>query len=143
MIDIDGIGESLRLLIETNVTDFKMVRYEGDERDENMSNMPYCDVQIRKIDPEVRAGNDYEVSATYIVTVIALDLSSHREAATIRNGLVKLAMNTVRNNQRFDTDLETSKLGPAEFVSAKDEASNAFLALATFEVDVLVFVDSL
>lgn len=143
MIDIDGIGESLRLLIETNVTDFKMVRYEGDERDENMVNMPYCDVQINKIDPEVRAGNDYEVSATYMVTVIALDLSSHREAATIRNGLVKLAMLTIKENSRFDTDLEASKLGPAEFVSAKDEASNSFLALATFEVDVLVFVNAL
>ena len=143
MIDIDGIGESLRLLIENNVTDFKMVRYEGDERDENMVNMPYCDIQINKITPEIRAGSEYVVNATYLVTVIALDLSSHREAATIRNGLVKLSMNTIKANPRFDTDLETTTLGVAEFVSAKDEASNAFLALATFEVDVLVFVNPL
>lgn len=143
MIDYDGIGESLRTLIETNVTDFKMVRYEGDERDENFSNMPYADVVLLRADPDVRAGNDYVVSATYIVSVMALDLSSHKEAATIRNGLVKLSQETIRVNNKFDTDLETSKLGPTEFANAKDDDTGAFMALATFEVDVLVFVDPL
>ena len=141
MIDYDGIGESLRTLIETNVTDFQMVRYEGDERDENFSNMPYADVVLLRGDPEIRAGNDYVVSATYIVSVMALDLSSHTEAATIRNGLVKLSQLTIKANPRFDTDLETSKLGPTEFANAKDDETGAFMALATFEVDVLVFVD--
>ena len=143
MIDIDGIGESLRALIEANVMDFEMVRYEGDERDENFANMPYCDITILRMDPEIRAGSDYVVSATYMVTVISLDLSSHREAATIRNGLIKLSQETIKANPHFDTDLETSKLGPAEFANAKDDDTGAFMALATFEVDVLVFVDPL
>lgn len=142
MIDINGIGESLRLLLETNVTDFKKVNHEGDERDENFANMPYADVVFKEMQPEVKAGNDYVVSATYIVTVMALDLSSHNEAATIRNSLVKLSMTTVQQNAHFDTDLETSKLGPAEFLNAKDEETGAFMAVATFEVDVLVFVDA-
>lgn len=143
MIDYDGIGESLRTLIETEVTDFQMVRYEGDERDENFSNMPYCDVVMFRMDPEIRAGSEYVVSATYICSVMALDLSSHKEAVTIRNGLVKLAQEAVKANPRFDTDLETSKLGPAEFANAKDDDTGAFMAIATFEVDVLVFVDPL
>lgn len=140
MIDIDGIGESLRTLIETNQTDFQMVRYEGDERDQNFSNMPYCDINLLRMDPDIRAGNDYVVSATYIVTVIAFDFTSHKEAATIRNVLVKDAQNTIRQNSKFDTDLETSKIGPSEFANAKDDESKAFMAVATFEVDVLVFV---
>lgn len=143
MIDIDGIGESLRALLETDVTDFKRVNYEGDERDEHFANMPYGDVIFLRMDPEQRAGNDYVVSATYQVVVMALGLSSHRQAATIRNGLVRSAMNSVRGNIRFDTDIETSKLGPAEFANAKDDDTGAFMALATFEVDVLVFVDPL
>jgi hypothetical protein len=143
MIDYDGIGESLRTLIETNVTDFKMVRYEGDERDENFSNMPYCDVVLLNADFEIRAGSEYVVTATYICSVMALDLSSHKEAATIRNGLVKSSQETVKANPRFDTDLETSKLGPTQFANAKDDDTGAFMALATFEVDVLVFVDPL
>jgi len=141
MIDYDGIGESLRTLIETNVTDFKLVRYEGDERDENFMNMPYADVVLLRTDYDIRAGNDYVVSCTYIVTVLAQDLSSHKEAATIRNGLVKLSQRAVKDNPHFDTDLETSKLGPTEFANAKDADTGAFMALATFEVDVLVFVD--
>ena len=143
MIDIDGIAESLRTLLETSVTDFKMVRYEGDERDENFANMPYADVTMLRMDPEIRAGSEYVVSATYVVTIIALDLSSRREAATIRNGLIKASQEAVKANPKFDTDLETSKIGPSEFANAKDDESGAFMALATFEVDVLVFVDPL
>jgi len=141
MIDYDGIGESLRTLIENNVTDFKMVRYEGDERDENFANMPYGDIVLLRADPEVRAGNDYVVTASYLVTVQSLDLSSHKEAATIRNGLVKLSQETVKANPRFDTDLETSMLGETQFANAKDNDTGAFMALATFQVDVIVFVD--
>lgn len=141
MIDYDGIGESLRTLIETNVTDFKKVNYEGDERDENMANMPYADIVLLTGDNDIRAGNDYVVTVTYIVSVMALDLSSHKEAATIRNGLVRLSQRAVKDNPRFDTDLESSKLGPMQFANAKDDDTGAFMALATFEVDVLVFVD--
>lgn len=142
MIDYNGIGESLRLLIETEVTDFKLVNHEGDERDENFANMPYCNVELKEMDPQVKAGNDYAVSGTYIVTVMALDLSSHKEAATLRNSLVRLAQIAVQQNAHFDTDLETSKLGPGEFLNVKDEDTGAFMALASFEVDVLVFVDA-
>ncbi len=142
MIDYTGIGESLRTLLDTNIAELKMVRFEGDERDENFANMPYCNIELKEVDPQIRAGNDYFVSGTYIVTVIALDLSSHNEAATLRNSLVKLAQETIQANSKFDTDLETSKLGPGEFLNAKDEDTGAFMALASFEVDVLVFVDA-
>lgn len=143
MIDYDGIGESLRTLIEDNVAGFQMVRFEGDERDENFSNMPYCDVVMQRADPEIRAGSEYVVSATYVCTVIALDLSSHKEAATLRNDLVKSSQEAIKANPHFNVDLETSKLGPVEFLNAKDDDTGAFMALATFEVDVLVFVDPL
>lgn len=141
MIDYDGIGESLRTLIETEVSDFKMVRYEGDERDENFTNMPYCDVVVKDSIPEVKAGNDYYVTTTYLCTVMALDLSSHKEAAKLRTGLLKLSQRAVKDNPRFDTDLETSILGPVNFANAKDDETGAFMAIATFEVVALVFVD--
>lgn len=143
MIDIDGIGESLRLRIETDVGDFQLVRYEGDERDEMITNMPYCDVRFFRMEPEIRAGSEYVVDGTYIVTVMAFALTSRKDAVTLRNGLVKLAMESVKANPRFDTDLETSILGVAEFVDAKDDESGAFVAFATFQVNVIVFVDPL
>lgn len=143
MIDIDGIGESLRTRIELDVTDFNRVTYEMDERDDTIMNMPLADVRFVRMDPEVRAGNDYVVEASYIVTVEAFDFTSRREAATLRNGLVKTAMLGVKDNPRFDTDLESSFLGPAEFVDAKDDDTGAFVAMATFQVNVIVFVDAL
>jgi len=143
MIDIQGIGESLRTLLELNETEFKMVRFQGDERDVNFSNMPYVNIDISRIEPEIRAGSEYVVDGTYIVTVMGLDLSSHNEAATIRNRLVKSAMEIIKANPRFDTDLETSILGNGQFADAKDEDSGSFIALATFEVVVRVFVNPL
>lgn len=143
MIDIDGIGESLRQRIETDATDFKLVRYEMDERDEIITNMPLCDVRFFRMEPDVRAGQEYVVEATYIVTVEAFDFTSRREAVTLRNALVSAAMNGIRANPRFDTDLESSVLGTAEFVDAKDDDTGAFVALATFQVNVIVFLDAL
>jgi len=143
MIDYNGIGESLRTLIETNVTALELVRYEGDERDVGIHNMPYCDVVLQRSDPELRAGNEYVVSATYVCTLIAFDFTSHNEAATLRNSLVKLAQDAIRANPGFDTDLETSQLGPAEFANARDDESKSFVAMAEFEVDVLVFVPAI
>ncbi len=143
MIDIDGIGESLRLRIETDVADFCLVRYEGDERDEVINNMPYCDVRFSRMEPEIRAGSEYYVRGIYTVTVMAFDFTSRRVAVTLRNSLVRLAMNGVKTNPRFDTDLETSVLGPAEFADATDDETKSFVAFATFQVDVFVFVDPL
>jgi hypothetical protein len=143
MIDIQGIGESLRILLETNEAEFKMVRFQGDERDVNFANMPYSNIDISRMEPEIRAGSEYVVEGTYIVTVIALDLSSHNEAATIRNRLVKSSMEIIKANPRFYTDLESSILGPAQFADAKDEDTGMFMALATFEVGVIVFVNPL
>jgi len=143
MIDIGGIGESLRTRIDTDVTDFNTVRYEGDERDETINNMPYCDVRMLRMLPEVRAGSEYVIEGTYVVTVMAFDFTSRNEAVTLRDALVTLAMNSVKDNPRFDTDLETSFLGPAEFADAKDDETGAFVALATFQVNVIVFVDAL
>ena len=143
MIDIDGIGESLRLRIETDVCDFKVVKYEGDERDENFANMPYCDVRFSTMEPEIRAGSEYYVEGIYVVTVIAFDLTSRREAVTLRNSLVTLAMNGVKANPRFDTDLDTSRLGRAEFVDAKDDETGAFVAIASFQVVTFSYVNPL
>lgn len=143
MFDIDGVGDSLRQRIETDVTAFKLVRHEGDERDETIHNMPYCDVRFFRMEPEVRAGGEYYIQGTYVVTVMAFDFTSRREAVTLRNTLVKSAMEGIKAAPRFDTDLETSTLGTAEFADAQDDETKAFVALATFLVNVFVFVDPL
>ncbi len=143
MIDIDGIGESLRLRIETDVSDFNLVTYEMDERDEVITNMPLCDVTFTLMDPEIRAGSEYYVEGVYVVTVEAFDFTSRREAVTLRNSLVKLAMESVKANPRFDTDLDTSRLGRAEFVDAKDDETGAFVAIASFQVVTFSYVNPL
>lgn len=139
--DVDAIGQSLATLIETNVTDFKSVKYEGDLVEDHFVEMPLCEVILDEVSPEVTAGRDYYVTMVFGLEISAFDLSRRSEAATVRNDLWKSVAELIADNPRFHGDIETAIAGRTDFASAADEEQGAFVAGARMEVIVTAFAN--
>lgn len=140
MLSYTAIGEALADVMRT-VSGVSMAGYEVDDRDIHMANMPLIDVRLVTSDPEIRAGQDYFTDLIVQVDIYSFDLSSNRQAAIVRDTVMKDAQNAVRANPSWHIELETSILGPVELLTAKDEDTGGFEARATFQVIAKAFTD--
>jgi hypothetical protein len=140
MLDYSGIAEALAEVLR-NVDGVHMAGYEIDEREIRFDNMPLIDVRPSEADNEIRAGQDYFTDLTYQCDIYSFDLSLMKEAATLRDLILKRAQNAVRANASFHVELETSQLGTVEFTTTKDENTGAFVAQASFQVIAKAFTD--
>lgn len=140
MLDYTGIAKSLADVIKT-VPGIQHSGYEVSERDIVYSNMPLADVRPVSADPEIRAGQDYFTDVNYQVDIYAFSLNSTEEAATIRDSLLRQAQDAIRANPSWHVELESSRLGPTEFTSDKDEDTGTFVAQASAIVIAMAFTD--
>ncbi len=140
MLDYTGIANSLAAVLAA-VDGVNMAQYEVDERDLRFDRMPLIDVRPVDADNEVRAGQDYFTDLTFQCDIYSFDLSSVKEAATLRDTILKAAQNAVRANPAFHVELETSVLGTVEFTTTKDEDTGSFVAQASFQVIAKAFTD--
>ena len=140
MLDYTGIAEALATVL-VGVDGVNLAGYEVDERTLTFDHMPLIDVRPVEGANEVRAGQDYYTTITYQCDIYSFDLSSVKEAAIVRDTILKLAQNAIRDNPAFHVDLETSILGSVEFSSTKDEDSGSFVAQASFQVLAMAFTD--
>ena len=140
-INFNTVQSDLVNLLTTEVTAAQLVKKECDERDYAFHNMPLIDVRLNRSEPEVRSGRDYYVFITFEVQITAHDLSGYDEAATLRDTLMSSAIDAVRNNASFSSEIETSRVGAVEFNNAKDDNTGAFMAAAAFEVITESYVD--
>jgi hypothetical protein len=102
-----------------------------------------ADVRLVEGDPEIRAGQDYYVFTTFEIEVVAHSLSSHSEAASVRNGLLSSTIDALRDNARTISSLiETSRIGPIAFAGASDDEKGEFVAAATFQLITESYVDA-
>lgn len=140
MLEYTGIAEALAAVLQA-VDGVHMAEYEVDERDLRFDNMPLIDVRPVEADNDVRAGQDYFTDLTFQCDIYSFDLSSVKEAATLRDTILKRAQNAVRANPAFHVELETSLLGTVEFTTTKDEDTGSFVAQASFQVIAKAFTD--
>lgn len=140
MLSYTAIGEALAVVM-ASVSGVGLAGYEVDERDIHMANMPLIDVRLVTSDPEIRAGQDYFTDLVLQCDIYSYDLSSNRQAAIVRDSILKAAQNAVRANPSWHVELESSLLGPVEFLTAKDEDTGGFEARATFQVIAQAFTD--
>jgi hypothetical protein len=140
MIDYTGVGTQLATVL-AGVEGVNRAEYEVNEIDIRFSEMPILDVRLSDTDNEVRAGQDYVTELTLQCDLYAFDLSSIREAVTLRDSILKASQDAVRANPRFHGDLESSVIGPVEFTTSKDEGTGEFVAVASFQVVAIVFTD--
>lgn len=140
MLEYTGIAEALAAVLAT-VPEVNLAQYEVDERDLRFDRMPLIDVRPVEADNEVRAGQDYFTDLTFQCDIYSFDLSSVKEAATLRDTILKAAQNAVRANPAFHVELETSVLGTVEFTTTKDEDTGSFVAQASFQVIAKAFTD--
>ena len=140
MLDYTGIAEALATVLVA-AEGVHLSGYEVDERTLSYDTMPLIDVRPVEAENDVRAGQDYFTRLTFQCDIYAFDLSSVKEAAIVRDSILKSAQNVVRANPAFHVDLETSVLGAVEFSSTKDENSGSFVAQASFQVIAMAFTD--
>lgn len=140
-VNFNAIQNDLVTLIAAEVSAVKLVKKEADERDYAFHNMPLVDVRLQESPSEVRAGRDYYVFVIFEVQVTVFDLSGYDDAATLRDTILSDVLDAIRNNANFSASLETSKIGPVNFLQSKDDQSGAFMAAATAVVQAEVFVD--
>lgn len=140
MLDYTGIANALAAELAA-VPGVVLAQYEVDERDLRFDRMPLIDVRPSEAENEIRAGQDYFTDLIYQCDIYSFDLSSVKEAATLRDTILQAAQNAVRANPAFHVELETSVLGSVEFTTTKDEDTGSFVAQASFQVIAKAFTD--
>lgn len=141
MIDYTGVGEALAARLAT-AAGVHLAGYEIDERDLHYGSMPCIDVRYQTAANEVRAGQDYFTDLMFQCDIYSFDLSSVRQAVTVRDSILQAAQNVVRAVPSFHVSLESSRLGPVEFLTSKDEDTGGFEARASFVVIAMAFTDA-
>jgi len=145
--DYAGIQEALRALLEatTYSVDVLNVISEAMERDIDYSKMPLINVRLTSTAVELKSISDtYHNIIVMDVDIICFDLSLFKNAATLRDTILKEAIDAVRSNKDFHVDLETSFIGPEiSFQAGAPEGNNGHVASATFSVMAECHVDAL
>lgn len=136
----DQILADLKTVVQT-VTAFNLVLVDGDERDFNFHHMPMADIRVIKDVPEVRAGQDYVNETTFEIEIVAHSLQKQRDAASLRNSLLRSTIDAIRANPLFSATLESTYIGEVTFASVTDEKTGAFVAAVTFQVITIAYVD--
>lgn len=139
-LDYQAIQDALAELLRANVSGIKGVWIEGMERDIGaLHNMPLINVRLTESFEELTSMPDgsYE-RVTFLVDVVAFDLTSYAEAARLRSEIVRSAKDVLRANRVFAPGLDTSSVQQQTTFGAAgvegDLGRNAHLAMATFTV---------
>lgn len=134
VLDYDQVLTDLQTLIQANVTTFGKVSIE--ELDLNgpltLHHRRQLDIQLIEAEDRVAAGNVYTTNVTIHLILACSDLSSYREAATLRNDLVKEVKELIRQNQRFNADILSTITRRTGF--AEDQTERGFIAVAVIEI---------
>jgi len=113
-----------------------------DDYERSLSNTSYCNVMLSRANNEVTAGNVYTNRIVMQIEIAALDLSSKREAVTIRDGLVNQVQDLIRANQRFSSFIESVVLTEVDFeVSGRfgEDEDQSFTATALVTVEAIIY----
>jgi len=137
--DYNTLEADLRTLLEGDVTGAHQVVAEALDSQMTFANMPFVNIRLVEHQPDVRAGQDYYGPVNFEIDIMAFDLSSHLEAAKIRNDLVRDVVSSVRGSPRFSGDVESTITTNVSFDAAP--AQNGYLAAAIVEISVFVFED--
>ena len=141
-VDYTQIRLDLKNLLVTNhPDDFETIKEEVDFNKLTFSNMPLADVRLVREISEVRAGQDYFVTLSLEIEILCADLSSFLETCNIRDNLVNLVKDTIRNNAHFSSVVESVILTGTEFSSAQDTNEGEFIAAAVIGLNVTIFTD--
>lgn len=144
-LDYYGIQESLRTMLRTAIPEAtaKHIFIEGMEREvQNLAHMPLLNIRMTESNEELTSLPDgvYE-RINILVDVIAFDLTQFKEAASLRDSLLRTAKDACRANRKFAAGIETSSVvGQTTFGAASSE-SGGHVALATFNVLVEAYVE--
>ena len=136
--DYNQILVDLVGLISANMNDIDAVTEEQlDLAFETLNKRRHIDLRLISSDDAVRAGNEYVSNVMIEATVAVYDLSSYRDAARVRNDLVKELKTLVRNNQRFTGDALSTITRRTGF--AEGEVERGFISVAVVEIVVEVY----
>jgi len=143
-IDYTQIQDDLAALLLVNVTDAANIFTEGMDREVgNLSNMPCLNVRLIESNVELTSMPDssYE-RVNYIVDVVAFDFTSFRNAARIRDGLLRTAMAACRANRAFSAGITTSSVqSQVTFGASEIQGQQGHVAMASFSVLVEAYVE--
>jgi hypothetical protein len=147
MIDYQTMSNDIKTRVATVAAPgpvFNKVFNEMDGRERAFHNMPLANVRWAQDTPEVRAGQDYVVMATFEIEIVAHSLRTRLEAATIRDQLLFKTRNVLRAGpaSSLTAQGESIVLGPAQPAEIEqDEKEGGFVASVTMAVTVIVFAD--
>ena len=137
-INYSQILDDLVTLIQNSDIAFAHVDHHMEDYERSITNAPYCNVILARANPEIAAGNIYTSRTIFEIEVAALDLSSKREAVTIRNGLVNELQALIQDNMHFSANLESTVLTDVDFevfgrFNTDEDQSFTATALVTLE----------
>lgn len=140
-IDYDTILDDMVNLISANVPGFKKAMKDANDRDFVVSNMPFCDVRMKRVIPDNTGQQNYYSTVVVEVEVATFDLSSRQEAAKLRNDLTNAVQRLFQTNSRFGAAVDATQVGPAEFETGESEKEGAFVAGAVLQFNVFVYAN--
>lgn len=140
-IPYDTILDDMVNLVQTNVTSFELVKKDCNDTDFVMSNMPLCDIRIKRLIPENTGQQNYYSQVVVEIEIGTFDLSSREEAAKLRNDLTNAVQRLFQTNPRFGAAIESTQIGPAEFETGESEKEGAFVAGAVLQINVFLYSD--
>lgn len=141
-VDYDMILDDMVNLIKAQVSGFKEVRKDSNDRDFTVTNMPLADVRIKRVLPENTGQQNYYNQIVIEVEICTFDLSSRQEAAKLRNDLTNGVQRLFQTNSRFGAAVDATQVGQAEFETAESEKEGAFMAVAVLQFNVFVYANS-
>lgn len=142
-LDYYGVQNAIAVILRANVTAVKQVLIEAMEREMIFDNMPMINVRLSESSDELTTiPNGYYEHVAYEIDVVAYDLTSFREAATLRDSILRAAKNVIRSNRVFHVDIQTSSVvGKTSFGALSPEGAGGHVALATFTIVVEAYID--
>lgn len=141
-INYSQIVEDMVTLLVNSDIEFDLVADHMEDYERTIGNTSYCNIMLSRANNEIMAGNNYTNRVTFQLEIAALDLSSKREAVTIRDGLVNEVQDLLRTNQNFSANLETVVLTEVDFEvngGIGEDEEQSFTATALVTVEAIVY----
>jgi hypothetical protein len=109
---------------------------EANDVEQTLAHMPFINVCLANTKLAVTSISDhYYEHITFDVHIVTFDLSSFKDAARLRDGLLRLVMNNLIGARAFHQDLESSRIGDEiNFGVATPQGAGGHVALATLKV---------
>jgi hypothetical protein len=129
------IQEALKDLLAGGTYDYVINNFyiEAMAGETTFSHMPFVNTRLISSDVEIRSlpEGDYEF-ISFEIDVLTFNLTHFKEAAIIRESIVKSIRDLLKNNRQFHSDLSTANIqGQVRFGAVSGEGETGFVALAT------------